>query len=94
MLACGRAAAPRPPARGGRIPDETFPTRTGRSHERWVWLAVAAAHVLTVLWLFGPALFDGRLAAYKHPREVVVTDALPRNAMGKVLKYVLRERFS
>ena len=28
----------------------------------------------------------GRLAAYKVPREVVVVDALPRNAMGKVVK--------
>lgn len=28
----------------------------------------------------------GRLAPYKVPREVVVMDALPRNAMGKVVK--------
>ena len=37
-------------------------------------------------------LFDGRLAGYKHPRDVVVVESLPRNAMGKVLKYALRER--
>ncbi len=29
--------------------------------------------------------FRGRLARYKHPRSVVFTDALPRNAMGKVV---------
>jgi acyl-CoA synthetase (AMP-forming)/AMP-acid ligase II len=39
------------------------------------------------------ALFAGRLARFKHPRGVVFTDALPRNAMGKVLRYQLRERY-
>ncbi len=34
-----------------------------------------------------------RLARYKIPRRVVFTDALPRNAMGKVLKAELRARF-
>jgi fatty-acyl-CoA synthase len=28
--------------------------------------------------------FDGRLARFKHPKEVLFTDSLPRNAMGKV----------
>ncbi len=32
------------------------------------------------------ALFEGRLARYKHPRRVVFLDSLPRNAMGKVQK--------
>jgi fatty-acyl-CoA synthase len=36
----------------------------------------------------------GRLAKYKVPRSVVFTDQLPRNAAGKVLKNVLREKFS
>ena len=40
------------------------------------------------------ALFNGRLARYKHPREVRFVDALPRNAMGKVLKYELRARLA
>jgi fatty-acyl-CoA synthase len=30
------------------------------------------------------ALFDHRLATYKHPRDVVVLDALPRTGTGKV----------
>ncbi len=38
------------------------------------------------------ARFDGLLARYKHPRSVLFLSALPRNAMGKVLKYQLRER--
>jgi fatty-acyl-CoA synthase len=29
-------------------------------------------------------LFEGRLAAYKHPHDVIFTEALPRNAIGKV----------
>lgn len=33
-----------------------------------------------------------RLSPHKRPREVHVVDALPRNAMGKVQKSVLRAR--
>jgi len=36
------------------------------------------------------ALFEGRLARFKHPRAVLFVDGLPKNAMGKVLKYRLR----
>jgi malonyl-CoA/methylmalonyl-CoA synthetase len=34
-----------------------------------------------------------RLARYKQPKRVVFVDELPRNAMGKVQKNVLRERY-
>jgi fatty-acyl-CoA synthase len=37
------------------------------------------------------ALFEGRIARFKHPRDVVFLTALPRNAMGKVQKFRLRE---
>jgi fatty-acyl-CoA synthase len=37
------------------------------------------------------ALYDGRLARYKHPHDVLFMDRLPRNVMGKVLKYELRD---
>ncbi len=48
----------------------------------------------------GSALAEGdllawsreRMANYKVPRRVEIVDALPVNATGKVLKYVLRER--
>ncbi|WP_333840796.1 malonate--CoA ligase [Pelomicrobium sp.] len=36
----------------------------------------------------------GRLAGYKVPKRVYFVEGLPRNAMGKVQKNVLRERFS
>jgi malonyl-CoA/methylmalonyl-CoA synthetase len=35
-----------------------------------------------------------RLARFKHPRRIVFVDALPRNAMGKVQKNVLREQLA
>jgi malonyl-CoA/methylmalonyl-CoA synthetase len=36
----------------------------------------------------------GSLAGYKRPKKVFLVDALPRNAMGKVQKNLLRERYS
>jgi len=38
------------------------------------------------------ALFRDRLARYKHPRQIVFVDALPKNAMGKVQKFALKRR--
>ncbi len=35
---------------------------------------------------------DEHLARFKHPKRYVVVDALPRNAMGKVQKAMLREQ--
>ena len=32
------------------------------------------------------ALFDDRIARYKHPREIRFADALPRTALGKVMR--------
>jgi malonyl-CoA/methylmalonyl-CoA synthetase len=39
------------------------------------------------------AALRDRLAAFKQPKRVFVVDALPRNAMGKVQKNVLRETY-
>jgi malonyl-CoA/methylmalonyl-CoA synthetase len=36
---------------------------------------------------------EARLARFKQPKRVFFVDALPRNAMGKVQKAALRERF-
>jgi malonyl-CoA/methylmalonyl-CoA synthetase len=38
------------------------------------------------------AALRSRLAGYKLPKRVIIVDALPRNAMAKVQKNVLRER--
>ena len=40
------------------------------------------------------AALKGRLANFKVPKRIYVVDELPRNAMGKVQKNVLRERYS
>lgn len=37
------------------------------------------------------ALFNGTVASYKQPRDVVFVEALPRSALGKVQKSILRE---
>jgi malonyl-CoA/methylmalonyl-CoA synthetase len=34
-----------------------------------------------------------QLARFKHPRQLVVVDALPRNTMGKVQKNILRDQY-
>ena len=38
------------------------------------------------------AALKGRIASYKVPKHVFLADALPRNAMGKVQKNVLRQK--
>jgi malonyl-CoA/methylmalonyl-CoA synthetase len=37
---------------------------------------------------------DGRIAKFKMPKRVFVVDELPRNAMGKVQKNILRDAYS
>ena len=58
--------------------------------------AVAAAVVLAKgADLDADSLLDAlrpRLARFKLPRKVVFVEQLPRNAMGKVQKNLLRER--
>jgi malonyl-CoA/methylmalonyl-CoA synthetase len=39
------------------------------------------------------AALDGRLARFKQPKAVVCLESLPRNAMGKVQKNTLRDRY-
>jgi malonyl-CoA/methylmalonyl-CoA synthetase len=38
------------------------------------------------------ALFQERLARYKHPRRVVFSESLPKNALGKVQTHELKKR--
>jgi fatty-acyl-CoA synthase len=67
----------------------------GRPHERWGEVPIAVAAVaesgLTLADL--DEFLTERLARYKHPKELQIVDALPRNPAGKVLKTELRVRF-
>ena len=78
-------------------PDLAEATVIGRPDQRWGEIPVAcvvrqpgseisASDIL--------ALFEGRLAHFKHPRGVIFMDALPRNAMGKVEKFTLRDELA
>ena len=63
----------------------------GRPDPKWgaIPVAVAAARgALTLEDLRG--WLDGRLARYKLPRALYLVDALPRNAMGKVVAAEVR----
>ncbi|MDA1097461.1 MAG: long-chain-fatty-acid--CoA ligase [Proteobacteria bacterium] len=67
----------------------------GRPDPRWGEIPVACVVVQPGSVIQGAdilALFEGRLAHYKHPRAVIFMAALPRNAMGKVEKFTLREQ--
>ncbi|NGN69436.1 long-chain-fatty-acid--CoA ligase [Streptomyces sp. A7024] len=65
----------------------------GRPDERWGQVPVAYAAIspdsgLTLQELTG--FLDGRLASFKRPKDLILLDALPRNAGGKVVKPALR----
>ncbi|HEX8728040.1 MAG TPA: long-chain fatty acid--CoA ligase [Ktedonobacterales bacterium] len=68
----------------------------GRPDPRWgeVGLAVVVPRQAGALSAQDVLMFcDGKLARYKIPKAVVFTDILPRNAMGKVVKADLYDRF-
>jgi fatty-acyl-CoA synthase len=69
----------------------------GRADDKWGEVPVAVIVPredvdMSEKSVFG--LFEGELARFKHPREVIFMETLPRNAMGKVLKYKLRDMVS
>ncbi|TSA15602.1 MAG: long-chain fatty acid--CoA ligase [Betaproteobacteria bacterium] len=66
----------------------------GRLDERWGEIVVAvvapkAGHTLTREAVL--QLLEGRLARYKHPKDVVFVGELPKTALGKVRKEDLRQ---
>jgi fatty-acyl-CoA synthase len=69
----------------------------GRLQERW-GEAVVAAVVLKpgcrMTEAEALALFQGRIARYKHPREVHFLERLPRSALGKLQKEAVRAAIS
>jgi fatty-acyl-CoA synthase len=68
----------------------------GRPDPKWgeVGLAVVVPRQPGALAAQDVLMFcDGKLARYKIPKAVVFTDSLPRNAMGKVVKADLYDRY-
>jgi fatty-acyl-CoA synthase len=59
------------------------------------WQEVPIAYVVTRAAVSVEQLREhmlGQLARFKVPRDIVVVDELPRNALGKVQHFRLRER--
>jgi len=59
----------------------------GRPDDRWgeaIVAIVVPAHGTQLSVAKVSALLEGRLARYKHPRDVIVADSLPRTALGKL----------
>jgi fatty-acyl-CoA synthase len=74
-------------------PDLAEAAVIGRPDDRWGEIPVACVVRQADSTIKGAdilALFEGRLARFKHPRRVIFMAALPRNAMGKVEKFTLR----
>ncbi len=65
----------------------------GVADEKWGEVAVAAVvrkPGMTIDEAGVLAIFNGRLAKYKHPRRVVFVESLPKTALGKVRKGALK----
>jgi len=65
----------------------------GRADATWGEVPVAVVQLAEGAALSSEALLerlDGRIARFKRPKEVRFVDALPRSALGKVLRYRLR----
>jgi fatty-acyl-CoA synthase len=74
-------------------PDIVESAVVGRADARWGEIVVAvvvlaAGSGLTARDILG--LFDGRIARYKHPKEVQFIERLPRTAVGKIRKEDVR----
>jgi fatty-acyl-CoA synthase len=66
----------------------------GRTDARWGEVPVAVVAHRENRDLTKEQVLDwlnGKLGKYKHPRDVLFVDALPRNEMRKVMKNVLRD---
>ena len=66
----------------------------GRPDERWGEIVVAvvapkSGHTLTPASVL--QLLEGRIARYKHPKQVVFVGELPKTALGKVRKEDVRQ---
>jgi fatty-acyl-CoA synthase len=75
-------------------PDIAEASVIGRPDERWGEVVVAvvvprADHSVSSEQVM--KLLEGRIARYKHPKEVIVVEALPKTALGKIRKEDVRQ---
>ena len=66
----------------------------GLPHDYWGEVAVAVIAAKQGHTIDAAQILDycsGRIATYSCPREVIIVDQLPRNAMGKIVKEDVRE---
>ena len=77
---------------------EVGPSPSGRARKRTCTTAVTAVIVLrageTVTHEDVTRHCAAHLSGFKVPKNIFFHDSLPRNASGKILKRVLRERFA
>ncbi len=74
-------------------PDLEEAAVVGRPDERWgeIVVAVVVRRPGSTIDAEGVlALLEGRIARFKHPKDVVFVDALPKTALGKVRKEEVR----
>jgi fatty-acyl-CoA synthase len=74
-------------------PDIAEVAVVGRPDQRWgeaVVAVVVPADGAQISAEKVAALLDGRVARYKHPRDVILAGALPRTALGKVKREELK----
>jgi fatty-acyl-CoA synthase len=75
-------------------PDIAEASVIGRPDARWGEIVVAvvvpkADHAVSSEQVL--KLLEGRIARFKHPKEVVVVEALPKTALGKIRKEDVRK---
>jgi len=74
------------------VPDVADVSVVGKPDAKWGEIPVAVVVSKSALNKSDILLaLEGQLARYKHPKEVVFVDALPRNAMGKVVAASVRK---
>ncbi len=74
-------------------PDIAEVAVVGRPDQRWGEVVVAVVVPADGAQISAEkvaALLDGRVARYKHPRDVILAGALPRTALGKVKREELK----
>jgi acyl-CoA synthetase (AMP-forming)/AMP-acid ligase II len=80
-----------------RFPDVAESAVIGIKHEKWVESVTAVVVPKPGCRIDEKALIDfvgEQVASYKKPHRVIVVDEIPKTAVGKLNRKVLRERYN